>query len=348
MKLIAGWLAEFVEDKYLFWSGLGDITIGNKTYRGVGELANISAAREGVDIPDERLTVSLNVGDIENAVTRSTNLLPDTTSKEFNNIYTRQIATQLNAIRGDPPDYDPPLNEWQIITVGRVRWPTTYQHFSKLVGINLARDKEVYDFIVSRVDDNNKILRMSFGGEYWYEYNWEHVDRNTSHIYLLTTFRETNMPDTDPTLKEPNVAQNSNDQPERETTGDDPYNYKEVPLSLQFSGFSIPHIDTVMENLRLALLEDPGLQTVKVNWIFSKDDGRTYIKSGFQFVGRLSKPVFDGGVYTFELEQYKGTGHRPVIWSYEYWKSLYPDDEGLIFMRIFGQIIATRWPPPSL
>ena len=173
--VVAGWLMEYADGSLNLWSGLGDLDIGNKTYKGTGNLVGISAASEGIDIPDDRLSVTLNVAGIDEAL-----------------------------------------------------------------------------------DANN--------------------------------------------------------------------------------------MSSMKDTLRELLLKDEKLHTIKVSWLFSSDKGRTWYKSNLQFVGFLSKPTFDGSLYTIELEQYKGSGENIIVWSDEFQKSLYPDDDGFEYMRVFGQPFRVNWP----
>ena len=99
--------------------------------------------------------------------------------------------------------------------------------------------------------------------------------------------------------------------------------------------------------LRQELLQDPGPLTVVIRSVYSSDGGLTWSIVPTKFVGRLSKPVIKGGLYTIEIETYGGDVDRgrPLKWSDEDQRARYPGDKGLEYMRQLASGIDTRWPP---
>ena len=100
--------------------------------------------------------------------------------------------------------------------------------------------------------------------------------------------------------------------------------------------------------LRLALLDDPGPLQVEIQWLFSKDAGKSWTAIGSKFVGRLSTPKITNGVYTVELETYTGDIDRGKIakWSHERQMSRTAAvDRGMEMSNDLEVGIESKWPP---
>ena len=100
-------------------------------------------------------------------------------------------------------------------------------------------------------------------------------------------------------------------------------------------------------DLRAAVLQDPGPLPVEINWIYSTDQGQSWTRLPRKFVGRLSSPTIQNGIYTIEIETYGGDVDRgrPLKWSDEDQQDRAPGDKGLEYMRQLASGIDTRWPP---
>lgn len=66
-------------------------------------------------------------------------------------------------------------------------------------------------------------------------------------------------------------------------------------------------------------IEDVGPDQIRIEWIYSDDLWATWQASGSEFIGLMSTPNYNDGVYTIELETYIGGIIRvePRKWSYE-------------------------------
>ena len=99
--------------------------------------------------------------------------------------------------------------------------------------------------------------------------------------------------------------------------------------------------------VRRMLEYDAGPIPVTVDYIYSEDSGRTWQATGHSIAGRLSRPRFEGGIYSVEVETYSGDVDRgtPRMWSDEAQKQRDPTDKGFEFMRQISQGVETKWPP---
>ena len=99
--------------------------------------------------------------------------------------------------------------------------------------------------------------------------------------------------------------------------------------------------------MRAALLQDDGPVLVKVRFLQSTNRGKTWTAVGNQHLGRLSNPRLADGVYSVEIETYRGDidRGRPIKWSHE--RQVKRDDEGDLAFEMASQLavgIETRWP----
>ena len=101
------------------------------------------------------------------------------------------------------------------------------------------------------------------------------------------------------------------------------------------------------EMTRELLAIDTGPVSVFLRYLYSLDNGLTWIEAPMALAGRLSQPKFEQGLYTVEIETWSGDADRgePKFWSDETQRAEYPDDKGFEFVRGLAQGIDTRWPP---
>ena len=99
--------------------------------------------------------------------------------------------------------------------------------------------------------------------------------------------------------------------------------------------------------LRSAFLEDPGPLEVTVLWIYSKDNGLTWLQLPRQFKGRLSRPGIVDAVYQIELETYTGDidRGRPIKWSDADQKQRDATDRGMEYCAALASGFERTWPP---
>ena len=101
------------------------------------------------------------------------------------------------------------------------------------------------------------------------------------------------------------------------------------------------------EMTRALLAIDTGPVSVFLRYLYSLDNGLSWIEAPMALAGRLSQPKFEQGVYTVEIETWSGDADRgePKFWSDETQRAEYPGDKGFEFVRGLAQGIDTRWPP---
>ena len=101
------------------------------------------------------------------------------------------------------------------------------------------------------------------------------------------------------------------------------------------------------EAVREMLELDLGPVRVFLSYIWSGDGGRSWVRAPVGLAGLLSRPEFENGVYSVELETWAGDADRgePRYWSHETQQSLYPGDRGFEFARSISQGVDIRWPP---
>lgn len=365
--MIAGWTAEFVEDGYLFWSGQGDLTIGAKTYRGMGELVQLSPASEGVGIADDRLSVVLNVSDMETLVDQlvetpsktqtfkfvASNYYGETSSEHAShyiifreNDRAEAAKSERNLVLNDELKNENMANIYlSTFAIQFTNKTLNFQMFwtrdnlrPQPSGFDLTDQWEQHGTISFKIKRTTDDMYYNYSGVgSWQSDEIENVvmansiDRDNPYRFPFSENKDASL-----------FVDNSGIQSRRRQG----YIY-ELEVTLDDGSGTSTVKKVVQQSLRDALLQDPGLQTIKINWIYSNDNGRTFSKSRLQFVGRLSAPSFDGRQYFFELEQYRGTGDNPIVWSDEFQKQLHPDDDGLEYMRVFGQPFQIKWPPPE-
>lgn len=100
-------------------------------------------------------------------------------------------------------------------------------------------------------------------------------------------------------------------------------------------------------SIRAAFMQDDGPVPIRVEWLFSKDNGLSWKKMPLRFVGRLSNPTMQNQVLTVEIETFSGDVDRGVtrIWSDATHQAAYPGDR---FFEDATALIAgeatERWP----
>ena len=101
------------------------------------------------------------------------------------------------------------------------------------------------------------------------------------------------------------------------------------------------------EVLRQQLMQDPGPLEIEVRWIYSEDQGLSWLLVPRLFKGRLSRPVIADGIYTIELETYAGDVDRgrPVKWSDSDQRRRDSTDNGMGYMTTLASGFERRWPP---
>ena len=108
-------------------------------------------------------------------------------------------------------------------------------------------------------------------------------------------------------------------------------------------------ISGIPNSLRGKFLQDIGPLPVLIEWVWSSDSGATWNKlRDIQFRGRLSSPSFANGVFSVELETYRGDVDRgaPRLWSHEVQQRRTAGDKGMEYMRLLSREgIETGWPP---
>lgn len=108
-------------------------------------------------------------------------------------------------------------------------------------------------------------------------------------------------------------------------------------------------ISGIPNSLRGKFLQDVGPLPVLIEWVWSSDSGKTWNKlRDIQFRGRLSSPSFANGVFSVELETYRGDVDRgaPRLWSHEDQQRRTAGDKGMEYMRLLSQEgVETGWPP---
>ena len=127
-------------------------------------------------------------------------------------------------------------------------------------------------------------------------------------------------------------------------------------ISIQHAGREVgtPHrratasFSVVDRSLRAALMQDPGPVPVLIQFISSADKGVTWTLAGGRHLGRLSNPSLTGGVYSIEIETYRGDADRgrPQKWSHE--RQVARGGGGDLAFEMSGKLasgIEVRWPP---
>ena len=106
-------------------------------------------------------------------------------------------------------------------------------------------------------------------------------------------------------------------------------------------------ISVTAEMTRELLKVDVGPVSVFLRYLYSLDNGLSWIEAPMALAGRLSQPKFEQGLYTVEIETWSGDADRgePKFWSDETQRAEYPSDKGFEFVRDLAQGIDTRWPP---
>ena len=94
------------------------------------------------------------------------------------------------------------------------------------------------------------------------------------------------------------------------------------------------------------LLDDIGPKTVLVTFIFSRDKGLTWREAPGSHRGRLSSPSYRSGIYSIEIETYRGDADRgrPQRWSHER-QVKRNGDRAFEMAADLAAGIETKWPP---
>ena len=106
-------------------------------------------------------------------------------------------------------------------------------------------------------------------------------------------------------------------------------------------------LDASNIDVRNQLLQDFGPLTIVLSWIYSEDKGVNWLRVPRSFIGRLSNPVIEGGLYTVDIETYTGDRERiqTRMWSHSTQQREYPGDLGLIHTANIASGFQTTWPP---
>ena len=99
---------------------------------------------------------------------------------------------------------------------------------------------------------------------------------------------------------------------------------------------------------RAALMQDPGPQMVEIRFLVSLDAGLSWEFAPGPFIGRLSKPSIAGGLFSVELETYRGDADRgrPLKWSHE--QQVKRGSGGDLAFEMSADLasgLTVRWPP---
>ena len=99
------------------------------------------------------------------------------------------------------------------------------------------------------------------------------------------------------------------------------------------------------ENRNDLLLLDASAR-IRVNDIFSDDNGATWQSTGLRFVGQVSNPNIDNNfVFSCEIETARGLERKgnPVIWSNQAQLKRHPGDECFKYLEKITTGIESRW-----
>ena len=74
---------------------------------------------------------------------------------------------------------------------------------------------------------------------------------------------------------------------------------------------------------------------ITTEWIMSNDSGMNWKTTGLKYTGRLSAPKFQNGIYTVELETYRGSSQKgpQMWWSEQSQLSRHPGDRCFEYLR---------------
>ena len=99
--------------------------------------------------------------------------------------------------------------------------------------------------------------------------------------------------------------------------------------------------------IRDMLAFDSGPRGIRVHYIYSTDAGRTWEEAPISIAGQVSRPQYEDGLYTVEIETWGGDADRgePKFWSDETQKAEHSGDKGFEFARQIAQGLEVKWPP---
>ena len=94
---------------------------------------------------------------------------------------------------------------------------------------------------------------------------------------------------------------------------------------------------------RLLTLTDALMITTQ--WIFSSDEGQTWAASGLKYTGRLSGPRIANGVYSVELETFRGSAQKGRLfkWSEQSQLNRHPGDKCFEYLRRIEVGVESKW-----
>ena len=160
--------------------------------------------------------------------------------EKLNGYYTRQVATEQGFI--DLQDTIDQV-EWRLFAVDSggdplTTLPRTVAEFKAHNRLRIAnkRGSAVMDYLDAHKDDgvNERVVELSFGGQYWFRYRWslndaeDLTDSNYVDLNLVPLTPDSAFTNMGASAREPNVMQNLRDL----TSGKD---YKRVPLNFLFT-----------------------------------------------------------------------------------------------------------------
>lgn len=99
--------------------------------------------------------------------------------------------------------------------------------------------------------------------------------------------------------------------------------------------------------VRRKFLQDVGPAPVTIEWIYSRDSGKSWTKiAGLSFRGRLSTPGLSDGVFQIEIETLRGDVDRgrPLRWSHEDQQRRYPRENYTVKNKDTGRLETRQGP----
>lgn len=99
-------------------------------------------------------------------------------------------------------------------------------------------------------------------------------------------------------------------------------------------------------SIRQRINEGFGFEDITIRHIISNDHGRTWQIIPWRFFGKLSNSQITDGLWTVEIETFKGDADRgrTLLWSDSTQLARFPGDKGMNFTRKISQGVPTEWP----